>query len=209
MTDSELSARRYLLGEDDDDERLRIEEQYFADAEALNRMEGAEERLIEDYLADRLSPDERARFETAFLSVPHRRARVTTIRALMDAASPANRVRARKTSSPGRARPAWVGWLPLAAAAVVLIAAGTWWAFDVSRGRLARDRPQVTASSAPTAPARSSPRVFAVSLSPGAVRSAGDAAGIAVPDGTDLVELGSKASPATVASSAPERWCAR
>jgi len=190
MTDREsLSARRYLLGEDNDDERLRVEEQYFADAEALDRLEAAEERLIEDYLADQLSPEERARFETAFLSVPRRRARVATIRALMDAASAGNRVRARKPSSPARVRPAWAGWLSLAAAAVVLIAAGTWWAFAVSRGRLARDRPHATASSAPTAPARSSARVFAVSLSPGAVRSAGDAAGIAVPDGTDLVEL--------------------
>jgi hypothetical protein len=184
-----LHARRYLLGEDNDNERLRLEEQYFADAEALERMEAEEERLIEDYLADRLSSEERVRFERAFLSVPHRRARVATIRALMDAASAADRVRAHNPPSLAGVRRAWVGRLPLAAAAVVLIGAGTWWLFAVSRARPRADRPQVTASSAPAPQARSSARVFAVSLSPGAVRSAGGAGGIAVPDGTDLVEL--------------------
>jgi hypothetical protein len=198
MTDREsLPARRYLLGEANDEERMRVERQYFADAGALERMEAAEEELIEDYVADRLSSEERSRFERAFLSVPHRRARVATIRALMIAAPPDARVPAGHPSAPARARFGLRARLALAAAAVVLIA-GTWWVLDVSRARRGADRPQMTASSAPAAKApqaRSSPRVFAVSLSPGATRSAGDAAAIAVPDGTDSVELRLEAEP--------------
>jgi hypothetical protein len=199
MTDPEsLPARRYLLGEANDEERMRVERQYFADAGALERMEAAEEELIEDYVADRLSSEQRAQFERAFLSVPHRRARVATIRALMRAASADARVPADNRSAPARAQPPLLRRLSLAAAAILLIAAGTWWVFGVSRGRPTAERPQVAESSAPAASApaaRSSPRVFAVSISPSATRSAGEAGGIAVPDGTDRVELRLEAEP--------------
>jgi hypothetical protein len=187
-----LRARRYLLGEASDDERSRVEQQYFADEAALDRMEAAEEALIEDYVAGRLPPDQRARFEREFLSVPHRRARVATIRTLMTAASRRAPVTMEDRPAVPRVRRPLLGRLSLAAAAIVLLAAGTWWVAGVSRGRPAAERHQAAVPSgpAPLAPTpRSSPRVFAVSISPGAVRGAGGSPGIAVPDGTDLVEL--------------------
>jgi hypothetical protein len=192
MIDRESSREhRYLLGESSDEERTRIEQEYFANDALLDRMEAAEEALIEDYVADHLPPDRRARFEREFLSVPHRRARVATIRTLMAAASRSAPVPADHRSAFAGARRALVGRLSLAAAAMVLIAAGTWWVFGVSHNRSAADRHQAASSGPGTPPpaTRSSTRMFAVSISPGATRSAGGAPGIVVPDGTDLVEL--------------------
>jgi hypothetical protein len=82
----------------------------------------------------------------------------------------------------------------LAAAAVLLVAvAGTVWMFTSARsdrsaaGTVVENRP--AAGNAPSNPAPPPPRVFAVSLSPVAVRSASDTTAIVIPADTGIVAL--------------------
>ncbi len=132
--DRDATLVRYLLGEADDEERERVERAYFADEASLERMEAAEETLIEDYLENRLSPDSRNRFEQEFLSTPHRRTRLETIRALMAAAARAHPASGRGGFVARTRRP--VMWaMSAAAAALLLIAAGTWWVCRILRRR--------------------------------------------------------------------------
>jgi hypothetical protein len=198
---ADARTRRYLMGEASDEECAAIEQQYFEHDEALERMEAAEDDLIEDYLSDRLEPAERERFERRYLSLPHRRARVDTIRRLRAAASRPSAARGARRSAvipmPATTRP-WsltsvTSFTGLAAAAVLLLAmAGTLWMFTSSRadrpaaGNVVENRPAVNL---PSGPAPAPQRVFAVTLSPAAVRSASDTAAIVVPADTGIVAL--------------------
>jgi hypothetical protein len=73
---------RYLLGTLGEDEQTAIESQLFADDQWLDRLELAEDELIEAYVRHHLSSAERARFEHHFLRSPRRR-QLTEIAALM------------------------------------------------------------------------------------------------------------------------------
>jgi hypothetical protein len=76
-------ARRYLLGDLTEDERVAIEQEFFGDAAAVDRIEAAEDDLIEAYLANRLDAGTRQRFEDSYLAAPHHRTRVETMRHLL------------------------------------------------------------------------------------------------------------------------------
>ena len=194
MTDDD--ARRYLHGEATEDERSRIEQDYFADADALDRMEAAEEALVEDYLADRLSPEHRALFEREFLPAPYRRARIATIRALMAAASRRASVDPEVQATAARTPRRLVRVFSLAAAAVVLMAASVWWAVGGLGGHPSSARRQAAAPIASEAPvARALPRIFAVAVSPAAARSAGETSSARIPASIDLVELRLESDP--------------
>ncbi len=190
-----ILARRYLLGEAADEERERLERDYFADEAALERLEAVEEALIEDYLADVLPADQRNRFERQFLSAPRRRARVDTIRALTAAAARADRA---LETSPfvAKARRSVPWALSLAAAAVVLFATAAVWEVAMSRGGRPSAPDIREGSGAPaSAPARGSIQTFALSLSPAGTRSEGTTPDVIVPPGTDAVNLRLDAEP--------------
>ena len=78
--------RRYVLGALPEEEHAAIEQQYFTDEAALERLSIVEEELIEDYLEDRLDADARDRFERHYLSTPGHRARVSAMRGLITTA---------------------------------------------------------------------------------------------------------------------------
>lgn len=181
-------ARRYLLNGSSDDERAGVEREYFGDERALERVEAAEEHLIEDYLAGRLEADERSLFERNYLAVPHRRTRVETIRGLIAAGQRARAAPSDEVAPTKRWRAA--AWAPLAAAALLVIALGGWW---MSRSApipaTATNQPAVASPPASAAPAATAPRVFAFSLSSNRVRSAGASAPLVIPDATDVVRV--------------------
>ena len=79
------AIRRYLLGSAGEDERAALEQRFFEDRDALDQMEAGEDELIESYLARRLDPGDRQRFETHYLASGPRRVRVETIRRLQAA----------------------------------------------------------------------------------------------------------------------------
>jgi hypothetical protein len=71
--DGEKAIRSYLLGELSEDERELLEKRLLADEGYFQQLLLIEQDLIDDYLVDELSPEERARFDGYFLSVPERR----------------------------------------------------------------------------------------------------------------------------------------
>jgi hypothetical protein len=177
-------ARRYLLDEASDEERSAVESEYFGDADARDRLEAAEDRLIEDYLDGRLDSAERSRFERNYLTAPHRRRRVDLIRALMAVAG-------REASVPAARPSGAMAWAPLAAAALVVLFLGGWWVLRTTPR--VPDTPEQSAAAPrptePSAPARPAPRVFSFSISPIAVRSAGTNATRVIPADIDVVRI--------------------
>jgi len=65
--------RRYLLAELSPEQESEIEEQLFLDKEFFRQLQMAEEELIDDYVYNELTANERTRFENSFLSLPERR----------------------------------------------------------------------------------------------------------------------------------------
>src|SRR5688572_11651809 len=103
---------RYLIGDCSDDERTRVEERFFADTEAFDRLCELEEELAARYARGELRADERAQFERAY-SAPPRRDRLILNLALgqVIASTPAS---SRETAI---ATPSWRRWLTFEPAA--------------------------------------------------------------------------------------------
>jgi hypothetical protein len=106
--------RRYLLGGLDEAGAAALEARYVADPALLGEIGAVEESLIDDYLDDRLTSAERARFEAFYLASPVHRDRLAIARAWRGRL--ADREAPRRATAPG-----FYGWM-LAAAAVVLLA---------------------------------------------------------------------------------------
>lgn len=177
-------ARRYLLGNVSDDEGALIEQEYLEQEEAVDRILAAEDELIEDYLSGQLSAAERERFERSYLSAPHHRVRVETVRRLMAHAS---------SVRPARRVMRTMSWLALAAS-VLVVASLALWMLSPSRQRPTEIAVQTPAQQpAPqqdtTTPPPAAPRIFALTISPVAVRSAGENARVVIPSGTDVVVI--------------------
>lgn len=192
-------ARRYLLGEASESEKSALEQHCLEEADALDEVAAAEEELIEDYLENRLNPSARDRFERHYLAAPRHRVRVETVRNLVGLAA--------NSAPPGwpdtprssmRAARIGVRRLPLvAAAALVIVAAGTLWLWRYRASSEQSPAPSRAEVSPPSSAARPSgpqspppsPRVFAFSLAPLRVRGGGDRPSLVIPDGTEIVAL--------------------
>jgi hypothetical protein len=121
------AALRYLLGEGAEAEREALERRFFEDEELAEEVEILENELVDEYVALRLPPGERGRFEKAYLSSPDRAAKVQFARALDR----------RLSGQPSVDRSVGAGWgrfLPLAAA-LVLGVAGAYLAVRLSESR--------------------------------------------------------------------------
>ncbi|HXM49569.1 MAG TPA: hypothetical protein VN956_17130 [Pyrinomonadaceae bacterium] len=75
-------ARSFLLGELSPEEQWEIEERAFLDGDTLALLQAAEDDLIDEFVSDDLSPDEKERFKKYVLSKPGRRADLRIARAL-------------------------------------------------------------------------------------------------------------------------------
>lgn len=122
--------KRYLLGRLDEDDRRRFEEQFITDSEFREVALIVEDELIEDYLAELLPADERASFDSHYLSAPRQIQEFTLARALRDyalwgeATEPLSAAKEpeHKTHERGRR------WLPVfASVALVLIVLAVSW----------------------------------------------------------------------------------
>jgi len=85
--DFERTLRRYVLGGLDDDLRVELEELLITDPDAFEALGVIEDELLEEYLEEAGSADERQSFERRFLTSPERRRRLGIARALRDRAS--------------------------------------------------------------------------------------------------------------------------
>ena len=203
---------RYLLGELDDEACATLEQEYFARHEAFDRVWIAEDELIDDYLADRLTADERARFERHYLATPDHQARLAIARELAAASRASEPTAQRRNSTPARRR--WPAtWQAASVAALVLIAVGGAWMLrgrtvprtagavtspsSIQNGGAGRpDQPQpVERPGEPAAAPPRGPIVVAFSLSPISVRGGDDVAALVIPPGTDQVVLRLQSEP--------------
>jgi anti-sigma-K factor RskA len=217
--------RRYVLGALTAEERAGIEDEYFERADVLGRVCAAEEDLIDDYLSDRLASDEHERFERYYLAVPGHRTRVAVARELRTAAaSSASALSAESSEHHDRVTSWWeairawpsLGQAALVAALLLLVAGGVWMLRErsepttisvrtpppsVSPTTSPEPRPpdlrEPAAPSPPDAPppARATPVVLALSLSPIHVRGADEPARLTIPKGTDIVRLDLQGEP--------------
>jgi len=164
-------ARRYLLGTLAEEDAAAIEQEYFNDPDALERLTAVEDELIEDYLQNRLTTAEHDQFTRVFLAAPHRRRRVETVRRLISAAA----------HHAGSGATTQVRWLA-AAALILAVTGGVWFAWKYGPAPTVREVPGQAAIS-PIVP----PRTLAVALSPTTVRSSSETPNLVIPAGTEFV----------------------
>ena len=183
------TIERYLLGELSPAEQAELETQYFGDPDLLDRIDAAEDELIDGYVRRELPPERRLRFESHFLN-DKRLERVRMAEALQRAAAP--RV---------ARRPAWI--LPAAAALFGAALLAIVWLIVQNRGlqhRIetlraerdqARTQAEIARKTAPEPPKQPSTplAVAAIVLSPGLTRDAGEVAIVSVERQTSMVRI--------------------
>src|SRR5436305_10569116 len=138
-TENSKELRQYLLGDLTGEARQRVEQRLLTEPDFLEELLLGEEELVDDYVGDELSGDERLKFERHFLSTPERRRQLGFAMALSRYVSNSSAVkvsgesaRAQGSSAPtgARSRAGWFRafwggrpWAPaaLAFAAVAVI----------------------------------------------------------------------------------------
>ena len=205
------SLRSYLLGHLPEEEAGALEEAYLGDPELLARVRGAEDDLLDDYAAERLTAPDRRAFEARYLGSPPLRRRVEAARALR---LQPRRVEPRPLRAMGGRR---IPLVPLALAAAVLLAVigFTWtrWgagqrpgapAVPEARLGVPTPTPSLPPRASPTAgptpragsppPGQLSRLVFA--LSPTLLRGGGRTTEVRVPPGSTDVTIELRGDPA-------------
>ena len=152
MNRSDLSSviTRYILGQLSQEERARLEEEYFANSDLFEEIVAAENDLIDAYVAGKLRGDDLLQFENHFLTTAERRERVAFARSLLKGKSAENPSR----GSTLQTVPAnWrflslfsVGRAVAAAVILVLLASSLWLA--VKGVRLGRELKEIRSSQA-------------------------------------------------------------
>lgn len=184
------AIRQYLLGLLGPEQRPALEERLLTDDAFYEELLIAEDDLIDQYVADSISPAERESFETHFLVTPERQKKLRFARVLKRCVAARDEAVAEDAAeSPeddgevSRPTPRWRKYLSsfhprnralafsLAAAALIFILIGSWvW---LSGPRL-RKGPH---------------RVFAVTLSPGLTRDGGELKRVRISPDSEEVQL--------------------
>jgi len=192
LTDAML--REFLLGKVDDEERARIESLFLTDSDAREKLLVVEQELIEDYLEDNLSTDDRGEFLLRYGQTSAQRQQLRITNAIKNWALRENAgvqtVPARvstwsRLSSTLRLKPAFV--VPVAVAALIaIVVAGIWINSRLKHASIERELAQLNSP----ANLRQVPeQMVSLELSPGTVRSNQPLAELKKPAGTQLVEL--------------------
>ena len=141
--------RRYLLGDLPESETNELEAEVLRDDEKFERMWELENRLVDDYVRDRLTPSDRARFERHYQASPVHRQRVAVARNLLDRADAS-----RPAVVPQPASVSWaaslseklgfslLSWQSALAVGIVLFAMSSIWLF-LDRYNLRRSHEQL------------------------------------------------------------------
>lgn len=132
MNRSDLNTvmSRYILGQLSPEERARLEEEYFANADVFEEMVAAENDLIDAYVAGRLQGNDLRQFENHFLCSPERHQRVAFARSLVDSKSqgelPSSSPVQQTIASRWPISPSWVSRSAVAFIFLLLLASGIW-----------------------------------------------------------------------------------
>ena len=75
MSKREQTIRHYLLGELPESQQVKLEQEYFGDAQMFEQVVQVENDLVDQYARGLLPPATRSRFEEYYLAHPQRRER--------------------------------------------------------------------------------------------------------------------------------------
>jgi hypothetical protein len=178
MTDALL--RQFLLGKVDDEERQQIEHLFITDSSLRERVLGVEQDLIEDYLEDSLTPEDKEIFLSRYANTPEQRRKLRITKSIKDWAVTNA---AAGTVSPPATR-SWSRWLgslrlkpifmvPIAVTLLIAVVISIVWLN--SRGEL-RNRhlaleQELARLNSPAALGEALPRMTTLELAPVSVRS--------------------------------------
>jgi hypothetical protein len=157
----ESAKKRYLLGKSSDDEKTLLEEGFFADDSEFEALEIAEDELVDGFVRNKLSPEDRRQFTARLIKSDRLNERVNFARVLVERAdslvAPEQDVCAAPepsvdSSSAHSGRRWWEGlfaqpaWRTALAASVVLITLASgilisrWWQVTRESERVAAER---------------------------------------------------------------------
>lgn len=195
-TVSDALLRAFLLGKIDDDERERIESLFLTDSQERERVLSAEQDLIEDYLEDGLTLEDKQKFISLYARTPEQRQKLRITKSIKDwairetAALPQTgmkisiwtRLRARSWRKP-------VFVIPIAVAALIALVIAVAWLNSWERNRryLAIEQ-ELAQLNTPANLRESLAGMISADLAPGAVRGAEQQAEIKK-SGIRIVEL--------------------
>lgn len=137
----------YFLGQLPESEQQKVEEEYFANPEALLALRADFNDLIDDYLRWQLSPQEQLKFEQRLKQLPAIREKVETDRALMQALTPPTAIANHRNQRTGSTRRwSFSQWwadlsFPVAVTAILILGlmiAGVWYNLTPAKVQIAR-----------------------------------------------------------------------
>ena len=177
-TVSDALLRAFLLGKVDDEERERIENLFLTDSQERERVLSAEQDLIEDYLENNLTIEDKQRFIALYAQTPEQRRKLGITKSIKDwamqeAVLPAiadtkvsawDRLRAKSWLKP-------VFVIPIAVAAMIAIVVVVVWLNSRERNRhhLAIEQ-ELAQLNTPSSLREVPPQMVSKDLSPAAVR---------------------------------------
>lgn len=172
LTDAAL--REFLLGKIDEDESARIESLFLTDSDAREKVLVIEQELIEDYLEDSLTADDREKFLLRYGQTAAQLQQLRITKAIKDWAVRENASVRTVPATPStwnrlraRLRPAFV--IPVAATAMIAIAvAGIWLNSRMKRAAIEQELAQLNT---PANLREVPPQMVSLELTPIAVRS--------------------------------------
>lgn len=175
---SDALLRAFLLGKVDDEERERIESLFLTNSQERERVLSAEQDLIEDYLEDSLTTEDKERFIALYAQTPEQRRKLRITKSIKDWAiretllpqttgttvSVWTRLRARSWLKP-------VFVIPIAVATMIAIVIAVVWFNSRERSKrhlaIEQELAQLNSSSSVH---ETLPQMASVVLSPGAIR---------------------------------------
>jgi hypothetical protein len=186
---SDALLRQLLLGQVDDQERQRLESMFVTGALSRDRVHAAEQHLLDDFLDDSLTPEDKRRFLAQYGETPAAQRKLRIAKSIQDwAVSSAaarswwSRLRARL-----RLKPAFM--IPITAVTVLVIVFAVVWLRSRSEQQsthLAMQQELVRLNTASTLHDVSPNAMF----TPGTVRSAGAENELTVPANVESVAVG-------------------
>lgn len=147
-TQNENLMTQYLLGELSEDEKLRLEEEFFTDDDAFAQLMALEDELRYDYARGGLSSEQRRQFEQRFLSQPGAPQQIALAQAVLETVAQANLPKAPERVIVNEEKPslfrsliAFFGLqsvglqVGLAAASLVMLLGGAWMFYQTTKLR--------------------------------------------------------------------------
>jgi hypothetical protein len=170
---TDILLRQYLLGKLNEEERQGIDKLFITDTRARDRVLAAEQELIEDYLEDSLTKEDKQIFLSHYAQTPEQRRQLRIDKSIKDWAVKETQSGPVSSSSwsrflePLRLRPAFI--IAIATAFLVAILVGYIWLNRAMEYRAVQR--EVAQLNTPASLNQSPPQMVSLSLTPVTVRS--------------------------------------